>query len=71
MKTVLRKNQENSSDRISHAWAPLKAQCHQIDNCFEGLILLISTFCICADYFQDLSKAFHNPIKLLTFYLLL
>jgi hypothetical protein len=24
MKTLWRKNQENSSDRISHAWAPLK-----------------------------------------------
>ncbi len=24
MKTVWRKNQENSSDRISHAWAPLR-----------------------------------------------
>ena len=23
MKTLWRKNQENSSDRISHAWAPL------------------------------------------------
>jgi hypothetical protein len=26
MKTLWRKNQENSSDRISHAWAPLRAQ---------------------------------------------
>jgi hypothetical protein len=25
MKTLWRKNQENSSDRISHAWAPLRA----------------------------------------------
>ncbi len=35
---------------------------------FKGL----STFCVCADGFQDLSTViFHNPIKLLTFYLLL
>ncbi len=41
--------------------------------CFEGLNILVSTFCICADCFQYLSKAFHYgyPIKLPTFYLLL
>ncbi len=38
---------------------------------FEGLNILISTFCVCADRFQGLSKAFHCPIQLLTFYLLL
>ncbi len=38
---------------------------------FEGLNFLISTSCVCADGFQDLSKAFHNPIQCLTFYLLL
>ncbi len=32
---------------------------------------LISTFCVCADSFQGLSKAFHYPIQLLTFYLFL
>ncbi len=32
---------------------------------------LISAFCVCANGFQDLSKAFHYPIQLLTFYLLL
>jgi hypothetical protein len=31
----------------------------------------ISTFCVCAEGFQGLSKAFHYPIKLLTFNLLL
>jgi hypothetical protein len=38
---------------------------------FEGLNILISTFCIYDDGFQGLSKAFHCPIQLLTFYLLL
>jgi hypothetical protein len=28
-------------------------------------------FCVCGDGFQGLSKAFHYPIQLLTFYLLL
>ena len=32
---------------------------------FEGLSILISTFCVCADGFQGLSKAFHYPIELL------
>ncbi len=35
---------------------------------FEGLNILISTFCECADDFQGLSKAFHYPVQLLTFY---
>ncbi len=30
MKTLWRKNQENSSDRISHAWAPLKVPKREI-----------------------------------------
>jgi hypothetical protein len=34
---------------------------------FEGLNNLISTFCVCADYFQGLSKASYYPIQLLTF----
>jgi hypothetical protein len=38
---------------------------------FEGLNIVISTFCVCADGFQGLSKAFHCPIQLLTFYLIL
>jgi hypothetical protein len=29
---------------------------------FEGLNILISTFCACADGFQGLPKAFHYPI---------
>jgi hypothetical protein len=49
----------------------LKGQCHEMDIFFEGLNILISTFCVCADGFQGLSKAFHYPIQLLTFYLLL
>jgi hypothetical protein len=31
---------------------------------FEGLNILISTFCVCADGFQGISKAFHYPIQL-------
>ncbi len=38
---------------------------------FEGLNILISTFCVCADSFQGFSKAVHYLIQLLTFYLLL
>ncbi len=38
---------------------------------FKGLNILISTFCVFADCFQGLSKAFHYPIQLLSFYLLL
>jgi hypothetical protein len=41
----------------------LKGQCHEM----EGLNIFISTFCVCADCFQSLSKAFHYPIQLLTF----
>ncbi len=35
----------------------LKGQCHEMEICFEGLNILFSTFCVCADGFQDLSKA--------------
>ncbi len=38
---------------------------------FECLNILISSFHVCADGFQGLSKAFHYPIQLLPFYLLL
>jgi hypothetical protein len=38
---------------------------------FEGTYILISTFCACFDGFQDLAKAYHYPIQLLTFYLIL
>jgi hypothetical protein len=55
--------------RISILW--LKGQCHEMDIYFEALNILISTFCVCADGFQGLSKAFHYPVQLLTFYLLL
>ena len=46
----------------------LKGQCHEMDIFFECLNILISTFCVCADGFQGLSKGFHYPIQLLTFY---
>jgi hypothetical protein len=36
-----------------------------------GLNILISTFCVCDDGFHGLSKAFHYPKQILTFYLLL
>jgi hypothetical protein len=51
--------------------APLKGQCHEMDIFFESLNILISAFCVCTDGFQGLSKAFHCPIMLLIFYLLL
>jgi hypothetical protein len=38
---------------------------------FEGLNILISTYCVCADGFQGLSNVFHYPLQLLIFYLLL
>ncbi len=38
---------------------------------FEGPNIWISTFFVCADSFQGLSKAFHYLVQLLTFYLLL
>jgi hypothetical protein len=49
----------------------LKEECDEMDIFFEGLSILISTFCVCADGFQGLSIAFHYPIQLLTFYFLL
>jgi hypothetical protein len=35
-----------------------------MDISFEGLNILISTFFVCADGFQGLSKAFHYPVRL-------
>jgi hypothetical protein len=35
---------------------------HEMDIFFEGLNILIRTFCVCADSFQDLSNAFYYPI---------
>jgi hypothetical protein len=42
-----------------------------MDIFLEGLNILFSTFCVCADGFQSLSKAFHYPIQLLTSHLFL
>jgi hypothetical protein len=42
----------------------LKGQCPEMDIFFEGLNIVTSTFCVCADDFQGLSKAFHYPIQL-------
>jgi hypothetical protein len=47
----------------------LKGQCHEMEIFFEGLNILIGTFCVCSDGFV-LIKAFHYTIQLLTFYLL-
>ncbi len=55
----------------THAKMVLKGQCHEMDISFEGLNILISTLCVCADGFQDLPKAFHYSIQWLTFNLLL
>ncbi len=69
--TIWCKNHENPSDEKSHTWAPLKGKVSRDGHFLEGLNILISTFCECADGFQCLSKAFHYSIQLLTFYLLL
>jgi hypothetical protein len=42
-----------------------------MDIFFKGLNILVSTFCVSADGFQGLSKVFHYPKQLLTFYYLL
>ncbi len=42
---------------------------HRHELFFKGLNILIWTFCECADGFQGLSKAFHYPIQLLTFFI--
>ncbi len=41
------------------------------DGYFFKVKTLNRTFCVCADGFQGLLKAFHYPIQLLTFYLIL
>ncbi len=46
-----------------------KGKCHEMDIFFEGLNILISTYCVCADFFQGFSKAFRflsASLKLLT-----
>ncbi len=48
-----------------------KGQFHVMDIFFEGRNILIRTFCVSADGFQGLSKAFNCPIQLLTFNLVL
>jgi hypothetical protein len=37
----------------------LKGKCHEMDIVFEGLNSFISTFRVCDDGLQGLSKAFH------------
>ncbi len=44
---------------------------HEMDIFFEGLNILISTFGVCADGFQDLSTDFNYPVPCINFYLLL
>jgi hypothetical protein len=45
----------------------LKGQCQEMD-LFEGQNNLISTFCVCADGFQGISKAFHYPELFICFF---
>ncbi len=40
-------------------------QCHQVDIFLDDLNNLISTFCVCSDGFQGLSKAFHYSVQIL------
>ncbi len=49
---------------------PLKGQRYVLD-IFRRFKHLTSSFCVCADCFQGVSKAFYYPVKLLSFYLLL
>jgi hypothetical protein len=58
-----------SSPQDTARLCPLKGTVLRDGYFFEGLNILISTFSVCADGFQDLSKAFHYRIQLLTFYL--
>jgi hypothetical protein len=47
-----------------------KGEWHEMDivfDIFEGLNILISTYSVCADDFQDLSKAFHIPCTIINF----
>jgi hypothetical protein len=47
MKTLWCKNQDNPSDRISHAWAPLKGQCHEMDTVHYAVLFVTSTLHKC------------------------
>ncbi len=51
--------------------ASLKGQCHVMDIFVVDLHILIGNFCVYADGFLSLKKAFHYQIQILTFYLLL
>jgi hypothetical protein len=43
--------------QFSTMYSELKGQCHEM-GFFEGLKILISTFCVCVDGYQGLSKSF-------------
>ncbi len=49
---------------------PIKGTVSRDGFFLEGLNVLISTFYVCADCFQGLSKAFHYPMHVLLFLLL-
>jgi hypothetical protein len=61
----------NYNHFISQLASCFKGKVSQDGYLFKGLNILISTYFVCADGFQGLPKAFHYPIQLLTFYLLL
>jgi hypothetical protein len=42
-------------------------QCHEMDIFFEGLNILISTFCVFAGRFPGLSKSFSLPHTIINF----
>jgi hypothetical protein len=56
--------------QLARPYLHLKGQWHEMYIFFEGLNIFISTFCVCADGFQGLSKDFHYPIQLLALKLL-
>jgi|LakMenE01Jun11ns_1017448.scaffolds.fasta_scaffold9526899_1 hypothetical protein len=45
----------------------LKGLCHAMDNFFEGVNILIITFCVCANGFQGLSKDISQPTTIINF----
>jgi hypothetical protein len=46
----------------------LKGQCHEMIYFFEGLNILISTFCECADGFQGLSQKLFTTCTIIKFF---
>jgi hypothetical protein len=63
MERGLKMAQISGEKDCASASGTFQGQCHELGYFFEGLSILISTFCVCVDGFQGLSKAFHYPIQ--------